>query len=197
LATFLGCSEQTVDRRINGNNIRGGKYNIQTRVQLVGTYIQDIAKEAGLFLYDRRIWKKDPAWQNSQWHCSSYKAVDEFEYLFFFWKPGETVVNRNRLTRDEWVKWGSRAVWNFPSVRANDCHEAMFPIELPRRCIHLLTEPGDTVLDPFMGSGTTALAAIELGRKFIGIEKCAQYVELAKEKIRKFRRELELPLFDR
>ena len=183
IAAILGCSEQTVDRRLHGVNIRGGKYVTQTRVQLVGNIVQDFAQQNGLFLYDRRIWKKDAAWANSRWTNSSYKSVDEFEHLFFFWKPGEISVNRDRLSDNEWKEWGSRAVWEFASVRANKEHEAMFPIELPSRCIRLLTNKGDIVLDPFMGSGTTALACIELGRNYIGIDKEAKYVRLAKEKI--------------
>ena len=183
IAEVLGCSEQTVDRRLHGVNIRGGKYITQTRVQLVGNILQDFAHQQGLFLYDRRIWKKDPSWANSRWTNSSYKSVDEFEYLYFFWKPGEMSVRRDRLTDNEWKEWGSRAIWDFPSVRANKEHEAMFPIELPSRCIRLLTDKGDTVLDPFMGSGTTALACIGLGRNYIGFDKEAKYVHLAKSKI--------------
>lgn len=60
LGMLLGCSEQTIDRRLHGVNIRGGKYAIQTRVQLVGNIIQDLAQKHGLYLYDRRIWKKTP-----------------------------------------------------------------------------------------------------------------------------------------
>lgn len=183
LAELLGCSEQTIDRRLNGNNIRGGKYETQTRVHLVGHIIEQAAYEAGLPLYDRRIWKKDAAWHNSKWHNSSYRAVDEFEYLYFFWKPGITVINRSKLTDQEWKEWGSKAVWEFPSVRANDDHEAKFPIELPRRTIKLLTEKDDIVLDCFMGSGTTAIAAIKEDRKYIGIELMEQYVDLAKKNI--------------
>ena len=85
LAKVLGCSEQTVDRRLHGNNVRGGKYNTQTRVQLVGSIIEEAGMEAGLYLYDRRIWVKDPAWQNSKWHTLSYRSVDEFEYIYIFW----------------------------------------------------------------------------------------------------------------
>ena len=183
LAEILGCSEQTIDRRLHGVNIRGGKYVTQTRVQLVGNILQDYAQEVGLYLYDRRIWKKDAAWANSRWTNSSYKSVDEFEHLFFFWKPGEISVKRERLSEKEWKEWGSRAVWEFPSVRANKEHEAMFPIELPSRCIRLLTDEGDVVLDPFMGSGTTALACINLNRHFVGIDKELKYVQLAREKV--------------
>ncbi len=180
LAALLGCSEQTIDRRLNGNNIRGGKYNPQTRVHLVGGLIEEAGKEAGLYLYDRRIWFKDAAWENSKWHSLSYRSVDEFEYVYFFWKPGATIVDRNKLNSNEWVAWGSRGVWEFPSVRANNDHEAKFPLELPRRVIKLLTFPGDTILDCFMGSGTTAVVAIEQNRNYIGIELQQKYVDLAR-----------------
>lgn len=180
LAAFLGCSEQTIDRRLNGNNIRGGKYNTQTRVHLVGELVEKAALRAGLYLYDRRVWHKDAAWENSQWHSLSYRSVDEFEYLYIFWKPGVTIVDRTRLISSEWSEWGSRGVWRIPSVRANNNHEAKFPLEIPRRVIKLLTAPDDIVLDCFMGSGTTALAAIREGRRYIGIELQPQYVELAR-----------------
>lgn len=179
LAKLLGCSEQTIDRRLNGNNIRGGKYATQTRVHLVGGMLEEAGSRAGLPLYDRRVWVKDAAWENSKWHTLSYRAVDEFEYVYFFWKPGVTVIDRDKLTQKEWVEWGSRAVWSFPSVRANDDHEAKFPLELPRRVIKLFSAPGDTILDCFMGSGTTAVAAIREGRDYIGIELSPTYVELA------------------
>ena len=183
LAAMLGCSEQTIDRRINGNNVRGGKYETQTRVKIVGGLIEEWALGAGFYGHDRRIWVKDAAWENSRWASSSYRAVDEFEYIYLFWKPGVTKVDRSRLTRSEWKEWGSRAVWNIPSVRANNDHEAKFPLELPRRVIKLLTDRGDTVLDCFMGSGTTAVAAKQEGRAFIGIDKEAKYVQLAQRRV--------------
>ena len=62
-------------------------------------------------------------------------------------------------------------------------HPAPFPIELPRRLILLYSFPGDTVLDPFMGSGTTALAALETGRKYVGFEKESDYCKIANERI--------------
>jgi len=185
LAELLQCSEQTIDRRLNGNNIRGGKYNTQTRVQLLGHFIDQYAYSAGLFLYDRRIWVKDPSWANNQWHSASYRSVNEYEDLYVFWKPGETVVDRSRIEDHEWSAWGSRQVWSFPSVRSNDDHEAKFPLELPRRFIRLLTYKGDLVLDCFMGSGTTAVAAIGEDRHFIGIDKTPDYVKLARRNVAK------------
>lgn len=181
LAKLLGCSEQTIDRRLHGNNIRGGKYETQTRVKLVGGLIEEMGLSAGFYLYDRRIWVKDAAWENSKWHSLSYRSVDEFEYLYIFWKPGITTIDRSRLTKEEWVNWGSRAVWMIPSVRANDDHEAKFPLELPRRVIQLFTTKGDVVLDCFVGSGTTAVAAILEGRHYIGIDNQPSYVAMARK----------------
>lgn len=197
LAALLGCSEQTIDRRLNHNNIRGGKYSKQTKVKSVAGLIEAWAEDAGFFLYDRRVWMKDPAWANSRWHSLSYRAVDEFEYIFILWKPGITKVDRSRLTAHEWRSWGSRGVWEINSVRANDDHEAKFPLELPRRLIQLLSEAGDVVLDPFVGSGTTAIAARALGRRYLGFELLPQYAELARRAVDRADRDrlqLELPV---
>lgn len=183
LAGLLGCSEQTIDRRLKNNNVRGGKYAKQTRVQLTAGLVENWASDAGFYLYDRRVWVKDPCWENSRWHSLSYRSVDEFEHLLIFWKPGITMVNREKLDKSEWTEWGSRGVWNIPSVRSNSAHESQFPQELPRRVIKLLTEPGDLVLDCFVGSGTTAMAAIELGRQFMGFDINPESVRLARERI--------------
>lgn len=183
LAAMFGCSEQTIDRRLNGNNARGGKYQTQTRRKLVGGLLEDAGLAAGLYLTDTRFWQKDPAWANCRWTSNSYRSVDELEYVYVFWKPGVTRVDRNRLEEHEWGEWGSRAVWKIPSVRSNDIHEAMFPPELPRRCIRLFTDPGDTVLDCFAGSGTTACVARELNRRYIAIERDARYAALARRRL--------------
>ena len=195
IAELLGCSEQTVQRRVQGNNIRGGKYADQTRVKVVGGILEEIALNSSLYLYDRRVWVKDAAWENSKWHTMSYRSVDEFEYIYIFWKPGITSVNRKKLSKEEWTEWGSRAVWHIPSVRANYDHEAMFPLELPRRLIRLLTEEGDTVLDCFVGSGTTAVASILEKRHYIGIDRNPRYVAHARRACQAVRESLtQLPL---
>ncbi|MCG4633096.1 DNA-methyltransferase [Bilophila wadsworthia] len=184
LAAHLGCSEQTIDRRLNGNNIRGGKYETQTRVNLVGGFLQEYGLECGLYVYDHRIWIKDPAWANCKWTSNSLKAVDEYEDLYIFWKPGQQVINKSKLSTQEWREWGIRGTWYINSVRSNDDHEAKFPLELASRVIRLFSEKGDIVLDPFMGSGTTAIAAIRNKRCFIGIEKEKRYVQLATANIK-------------
>ena len=181
LAALLGCSEQTIQRRLDHNNVRGGKYKTQTRVKTVAGMLEEYAAAVQMPMYDRRVWVKDPAWANSRWHSLSYRAVDEFEYIFIFWKPGITRVDRTRLAPKEWSEWGSRGVWTFPSVRVNGDHEAKFPLELPTRLIRLLTDPGEVVLDPFMGSGTTGVAAVTQKREFLGLELLPDYVRLAND----------------
>jgi site-specific DNA-methyltransferase (adenine-specific) len=71
LAELLGCSEQTIDRRLNNNNIRGGKYTVQRKVKLVGGLIEEWGSSSGFYLYDRRFWVKDPCWENGKWHSLS------------------------------------------------------------------------------------------------------------------------------
>ena len=195
LASLLNCSEQTIDRRLNGNNIRGGRYATGTHVKLVGGNLEKYAYDAGLFLYDKRIWKKDPAWANCKWTTNTLKAVSESEDLYVFWKAGEYVVNRDRLTPKEWREWGYRQIWEIASVRSNNVHPAMFPIQLASRVIKLYTDEGDVVLDPFLGSGTTAIAAIKLNRKFIGIEKMKQYFDIASKNVKEAQYEAENNLF--
>jgi site-specific DNA-methyltransferase (adenine-specific) len=70
-------------------------------------------------------------------------------------------------------------VWPVPTVGGRAGHPAAMPVEVARRCIRLSTWPGETVFDPFAGSGTTLLAAHQLGRRAIGIERSRRYCELA------------------
>lgn len=76
----------------------------------------------------------------------------------------------------------NRNVWRFNVDRIND-HPAPFPIELPENCILACTKEGDIVLDPFMGSGTTALAAKKHGRHYIGFELNNKYIKQAEERL--------------
>ncbi|MDY6994884.1 MAG: site-specific DNA-methyltransferase [Pseudomonadota bacterium] len=66
---------------------------------------------------------------------------------------------------------------------SNRNHSAAFPLDLPTWFIKLFTAPGDIVLDPFVGSGTTAVAAVQLGRKYVGIDNESEYVEISQERI--------------
>lgn len=176
LARILGCSEQTIQRRLENNNVRGGKQNPSTKIMLTGCLVAEWSEDAGFYLYDQRIWHKDPCWANSRWHSNSYRAVDEFEHIYVFWKPGITEYDRSRLSPEEWAEWGSRGVWNIRSVSRNNRHEAEFPEELAARVIRLFSPADGVVLDPFAGSGTTTAVAKRLGRQWIGIDidpRCA------------------------
>jgi len=85
-------------------------------------------------------------------------------------------------------------LWTIQRGKSEDeSHGATFPVSLPARAIHGFSKAGATVLDPFMGTGTTAIAAIRAGRKFVGIERDPNYFETAEQRIR---RELEAGTFD-
>ena len=187
LAALLGRSEQTVQRRLEHNNVRGGKQSASTKVLLTGCMVAEWAEEAGFYLYDQRIWHKDPCWANSRWHSNSYRAVDEFEHVYVFWRPGITQYDRHRLTPNEWAEWGSRGVWNIRSVGRNDRHEAEFPEELANRVIRLFSPVGGVVLDPFVGTGTTTKAAKLLGRQWLGIDIEAEYAHMARRRTKRVR----------
>lgn len=179
LASMLGCSEQTVQRRMENNNVRGGKSTYSTRVLLTGSMVVKWAEEAGFYLYDQRIWHKDPCWANSRWHSLSYRAVDEFEHIYIFWKPGITRYDRGRLSDKEWAEWGSRGVWKIRSVRRNNRHESEFPEQLAERVIRLFSPEDGVVIDPFVGTGTTTAVAKRLGRQWLGIDTVSEYAQLA------------------
>ncbi|MBN1419598.1 MAG: site-specific DNA-methyltransferase [Planctomycetes bacterium] len=111
----------------------------------------------------------------------------DYEHILIFRKPGKgkTYDKRAReasaLTRDEWKSLFC-GHWAFGGARQVG-HEAQFPDELPRRLIRMFTCAGDTVLDPFLGSGTTMLAALDLGRNAIGYEISPAFVEMARERL--------------
>jgi hypothetical protein len=98
----------------------------------------------------------------------------DFEYILLFKKPGKSrtpareIKERSVLTREEWKSWFS-GHWELGGAR-KDGHDAPFPDEIPRRLIRMFSFTGDTVLDPFIGKGTTAGAALSLGRNAVGYE---------------------------
>jgi site-specific DNA-methyltransferase (adenine-specific) len=77
------------------------------------------------------------------------------------------------------------SVWEIPTESAKRVgHPAPFPVALPRRFIELFTFEGDVVLDPFMGSGSTAIAAVETGRHYVGYDLDPDYIAIAQERLR-------------
>ncbi|MBA7546855.1 hypothetical protein ES705_39256 [subsurface metagenome] len=111
----------------------------------------------------------------------------DYEFILIFKKLGtpskvsKDIRDQSKLTTEEWKKYFS-GHWNFGGTR-QDGHIAMFPEELPRRLIKMFAFKGETVLDPFMGSGTTSLAARNLERNSIGYEINAEFIEIAKQKL--------------
>jgi site-specific DNA-methyltransferase (adenine-specific) len=88
------------------------------------------------------------------------------------------------ITREEFLEW-TNGVWTFSGEsRKKVGHPAPFPIELPKRCIKLFSYVGDVVLDPFVGSGTTLLACLQLNRIGIGVEISESYCTLAVKRLR-------------
>lgn len=111
---------------------------------------------------------------------------NEVEFILMFRKPGEyrhpTLEQRNqsRLPKTEFFEY-FRQVWDLPGASTRR-HPAPFPEELAYRLIRMFSFVGDTVLDPFAGTGTTSLAAARAGRSSIGIEIDPTYVEIAKDR---------------
>jgi DNA modification methylase len=87
-------------------------------------------------------------------------------------------------------------VWVIPVSSGGDGHGAQFPLALPGRCIAISTDPNDVVLDPFIGSGNTAVAALSLGRRVLGVDVSRQYLDVAESKIRELEQRLpiEVPI---
>ena len=87
------------------------------------------------------------------------------------------------ILRDEFLEY-TKSIWRFPTVSAKAIgHPAPFPLEVPRRLIQLYSFAGDIVLDPFCGSGQTCIAALELGRNYLGYDIVPEHCELARTRI--------------
>jgi len=111
----------------------------------------------------------------------------DYEFILIFKKIGQPpkvereVKEKSRLTTKEWSQY-FQGHWNFNGEKQVG-HIAMFPLELPLRLIKMFTFIDDTVLDPFLGSGTTTLAAMKLGRNSIGYEINKKFLPIIKEKV--------------
>lgn len=112
----------------------------------------------------------------------------DYEFILLFKKHGTSTEEiskerkeLSRMTKEEWNTY-FQGHWHFPGEKQKK-HLAMFPLELPRRLIKMFTYVGDTVLDPFLGSGTTTLAAAELNRNSVGYEINQEFIPIIKEKV--------------
>ena len=151
--------------------------------------------ELGFLMRGEIIWNKASSASGStawgSW-CSPANPTlrDVHEYILIFSKAGFSRKNlekrRATISREEFLEL-TKSVWNFPAVRAKQVgHPAPFPIDLPYRLIQLYTYEGDVILDPFMGSGQTAIAALQTNRDYIGYEVDAEYINLANKRIQQF-----------
>lgn len=114
---------------------------------------------------------------------------NDLEHILFMRKPGgyrkptAEQEKRSRIETDDYVRYFA-PVWTDVSGQLRNGHPAPYPLEIPRRLIRMFSFTGDTVVDPFCGTGTTTLAAIELGRNSISIEIDPDYVAMAAERLR-------------
>jgi site-specific DNA-methyltransferase (adenine-specific) len=157
--------------------------------QSVYADILSLAKACGWRYHATVIWNEQNISRRTAWGSwLSARApyviapVETIAILYHdTWKKTEAGVSD--ITRDEFIGW-TNGVWTFSGEkkgRAN--HPAPFPLELPTRCIKLFTYVGDTVLDPFMGSGTTLLACRNLKRRGIGVDIDPAYCEVAEKRL--------------
>jgi len=161
-------------------------------------YIIEDMQEIGFLMRGEIIWDKgNSASPSTAWgtYLKANNPVlrDIHEYILIFCKDTFTRVNPNKrkstMSSDEFLEF-TKSVWRFPAERASKVgHPAPFPVELPYRLIQLYTFEGEIILDPFVGSGTTCIAALKIKRKYIGYEIEKKYCELAENRIKQFLQE--------
>lgn len=154
-------------------------------------HINQIMLELGFLMRGEIIWDKSAssgvslAWGSFK-SASNPVLRDTHEYILVFSKGDfkrEKKDKQDTISKENFMEW-SRSVWRFSAVSAKKIgHPAPFPIELPRRLIEFYSFEGDVILDPFMGSGTSALAAMQLRRDFVGYELNKAYIQLANSRI--------------
>jgi len=155
-------------------------------------YISQMMIEIGFLMRGEIIWHKGAgagvsmAW--GSWQSAANPVLrDTHEYILVFSKgtfsrkkPAE---KEDTITKEQFLEW-TKSVWKInPESARKVGHPAPFPVELPYRLIQLFTYKGDVVLDPFMGSGSTAIAAVNSGRKYVGYEIDPAYIHLAEERL--------------
>ena len=148
----------------------------------------------GFLMRGEIIWNKSASAGSScawgSWKSPANPVLrDVHEYILVFAKEQfsrskpKSEDKVSTITRDEFLEF-TKSLWSFPTESATKVgHPAPFPMELPWRLIQLYTYSNDVVLDPFMGSGTTAVAAIRANRYFVGYEISSEYERLANERV--------------
>lgn len=151
--------------------------------------VRDTATDAGFDLRDRFVWDKGANESSSAWGSwrspSNPRQIFNHEAILTFFKdkPDRTDRSGKTIRKSEFLK-AVKSVWRIPYT-ADDIgvdHPAPFPKKLARRAVDLYSFPDDTVLDPFAGSGTALVAAIEADRDAIGYDTSAAYVDTARRR---------------
>ena len=155
------------------------------------SYIIDQMLAIGYLMRGEIIWNKassaSPSTAWGSWRSAANPVLrDVHEYILVFSKGSfrhKREGGESTITKEEFLEW-TKSVWTFQAVSARKIgHPAPFPEELPHRLIQLYTFKGDTVLDPFAGSGTTCLVAQADGRSYVGYEINSDYVQLARQRL--------------
>ena len=153
----------------------------------------NILNTTEFFRYDLIIWDKgstDQLMMGSYPHPPNFYGLNTIEFINIFVKDGkpEKIDNKtktkSKLSKDEWRKYIS-SIWKFPPEH-DRAHPAPFPVELPFRLIKLFSFTNDIILDPFMGSGATALAAKMVERHFLGYELNKNYINIAEKRLKQY-----------
>ena len=158
---------------------------------LHGFIIQDLL-DLGFLMRGEIIWDKassaSPSTAWGTWKSPGNPTLrDIHEYILIFSK--DIYSRRKSVDREATISSGeflefTKSIWRFPAEPARKVgHPAPFPVELPYRCIQLYTYSDEVVLDPFMGSGATAMAATQTLRRFVGYDPVPRYCELARNRI--------------
>jgi DNA modification methylase len=153
-------------------------------------HISQMMIEIGFKMRGEIIWAKGAgagismAW--GSWQSASNPVLrDTHEYILVFSKGAFERKKHGRestITKEQFMEW-TKSVWTMiPESAKKVKHPAPFPVELPYRLIQLYTFKGDVVLDPFMGSGSTAVAALRSDRKYVGYDVDPAYIKIAGER---------------
>ena len=148
-----------------------------------------IAKRIGWRYFTTIIWNEGNISRRTAWgswrSASAPYVIAPVEMIVVLYKNQWKKKSRGEsdISRDDFMSW-TNGVWTFNGESKKRVgHPAPFPVELPRRCIQLFSYVGDTVFDPFLGSGTTLIASSLLGRKGVGVDIDSEYCALARDRI--------------
>lgn len=154
-------------------------------------YISKIMIEIGFKMRGEVIWNKaasaSPSTAWGSWQSAANPTLrDVHEYILIFSKGDykrEKENKENSISKEQFIEW-TKSIWTMNAESARRIgHPAPFPEELPFRLIQLYSFKNDIILDPFMGSGTTALSAVKSERKFVGYDISKDYVALSEKRL--------------